>query len=149
MPSRRRWIGFTRPAHTACTSGLQRQRPGPSIGTATASSTARSSSGWALTKEARESLAALAMVDDIDALPRIPWSKVEDDHSEDRMQYSFLADERNREWVRRGHDWVMRRIGDTGVVEDPERGRARRQAWIDPERPDGIPFRVRAVQAYQ
>ncbi|KAH7231834.1 uncharacterized protein BKA55DRAFT_524474, partial [Fusarium redolens] len=50
----------------------------------------------ALTREAREHLATLTMVDDVDQLPRIPWLAVEDDHSEDRMGYSFLADDRNR-----------------------------------------------------
>ncbi|KAH7159302.1 hypothetical protein DER46DRAFT_472399, partial [Fusarium sp. MPI-SDFR-AT-0072] len=52
----------------------------------------------ALTREAREHLATLTMVDDVDQLPRIPWSAVEDDYSEDRMGYSFLADDRNCEW---------------------------------------------------
>ncbi|KAH7169652.1 uncharacterized protein B0J16DRAFT_245989, partial [Fusarium flagelliforme] len=51
----------------------------------------------ALTREAREHLATLTMVDDVDQLPRIPWSKVEDDHSEDRIGYSFLTDDRNRD----------------------------------------------------
>jgi hypothetical protein len=61
----------------------------------------------ALTREAREHLARLTMVDDVDQLPRIPWSAVEDNHSEDWMGYSFLADERNREWVKKGKNWVM------------------------------------------
>ncbi|RFN42597.1 ATP-dependent dna helicase, partial [Fusarium flagelliforme] len=99
----------------------------------------------ALTREAREHLATLTMVDDVDQLPRIPWSKVEDDHSEDRIGYSFLTDDRNREWVKRGQDWVMNQITDT---QPQGQGKARRKVWIDNERRDGKPFQARAVQSY-
>jgi hypothetical protein len=50
---------------------------------------------YALSREAREHLATLTIVDNVDQLPRIPWSAVEDDYSEDRMGYSFLTDDRN------------------------------------------------------
>ncbi|EXM12685.1 hypothetical protein V3481_007249 [Fusarium oxysporum f. sp. vasinfectum] len=99
----------------------------------------------ALTREAREHLATLTMVDDVDQLPRIPWSAVEDDHSEDRMGYSFLADDRNREWVKKGKNWVMNQISDT---QPRGQGQARRKVWIDNERKDGKPFQARAVQSY-
>jgi hypothetical protein len=99
----------------------------------------------ALTREAREHLATLTMVDDVDQLPRIPWLAVEDDHSEDRMGYSFLADDRNREWVKKGKNWVMNQIGDT---QPHGQGQARRKVWIDNERKDRKPFQARAVQSY-
>ncbi|KAH7232453.1 hypothetical protein B0J15DRAFT_572377, partial [Fusarium solani] len=50
----------------------------------------------ALKREARELLATLTMVDDISQLPRIPWSSMEDDHSEDKVGYSFLDDDRGQ-----------------------------------------------------
>ncbi|OBS16737.1 hypothetical protein FPOA_12677 [Fusarium poae] len=99
----------------------------------------------ALTREAREHLATLTMVEDVDQLPRIPWKEVEDDHSEDRMGYSFLTDERNREWVKRGKNWVMNQITDT---QPDGQGQARRKVWIDNGRRDGKPFQARAVQSY-
>ncbi|KAH7199038.1 uncharacterized protein B0J16DRAFT_239829, partial [Fusarium flagelliforme] len=49
-----------------------------------------------LKDEARGLLTTLAMVDDVSQLPQIPWSLFEDDHSEDRVGYSFLEDDRNR-----------------------------------------------------
>ncbi|KAF5654878.1 atp-dependent dna helicase, partial [Fusarium circinatum] len=99
----------------------------------------------ALTREAREHLATLTMVEDVDQLPRIPWKEVEDDHSEDRMGYSFLTDERNREWVKRGKNWVMSQITDTQL---DGQGQARRKVWIDNGRRDGKPFQAQAVQSY-
>jgi hypothetical protein len=85
------------------------------------------------------------MVDDVDQLPRIPWSEVEDDHSEDRMGYSFLTDDRNREWVKRGENWVMNQIIDT---QPHGQGQAQRKVWIANERRGGKPFQARAVQSY-
>ncbi|KAL3588248.1 hypothetical protein FPOAC2_14147 [Fusarium poae] len=99
----------------------------------------------ALTREAREHLATLTMVDGVDQLPRIPWSAVEDDHSEDRVGYSFLSDERNHEWVKKGNDWVMNQISDT---QPHGQGQARHKVWIDKERNDGKIFQARAVQSY-
>ncbi|KAI8416192.1 hypothetical protein FOFC_02501, partial [Fusarium oxysporum] len=49
-----------------------------------------------LKDEARGLITTLAMVDDVSQLPQIPWSSFEDDHSEDRVGYSFLEDDRNR-----------------------------------------------------
>ncbi|KAK1613502.1 hypothetical protein BDP81DRAFT_401244 [Colletotrichum phormii] len=44
-----------------------------------------------------------------EALPRIHWPSIEDDHSETREGYSFLYDDRNA-WLREGDGWVFRRI---------------------------------------
>jgi hypothetical protein len=38
--------------------------------------------------------------------PGIPWERVEDDHSEEKVGYSFLADDRNT-WVEKGRQFVM------------------------------------------
>ncbi|KAM4065788.1 DEAD/DEAH box helicase [Hirsutella rhossiliensis] len=51
----------------------------------------------ALTDEARTWLAKLAEVDDLVALPRIPWARLEDDHSE----------------AQGGKDWVMTQISES------------------------------------
>ncbi|RKK65967.1 hypothetical protein BFJ69_g15825 [Fusarium oxysporum] len=91
----------------------------------------------ALKDEARRSMATLAMVSDTNHLPRIPWSKVEDDHAEDRMGYSFLDDDRNTEWTQHGKSWIMHKVG---------RSRDLRCAWIDPSKAN--PFRAKAVQEY-
>jgi hypothetical protein len=50
-----------------------------------------------LVEEARSLLGQLAMADDGDtgALPAVEWTQLEDDHSEERVGYSFLQDERN------------------------------------------------------
>jgi superfamily II DNA helicase RecQ len=93
----------------------------------------------ALRNEARELLTTLTMVEDVGQLPRIPWSSVEDDHSEDRIGYSFLDDDRNGEWLQAGKNWVMRRIGES---------QAQRKSWFDHKREDGKPFHNRAVQSY-
>ncbi|KAM6523080.1 hypothetical protein FSOLCH5_003699 [Fusarium solani] len=93
----------------------------------------------ALRNEARELLTTLTMVEDVGQLPRIPWSSVEDDHSEDRIGYSFLDDDRNGEWLQAGKNWVMRRIGES---------QAQRKSWFDRKREDGKPFHNRAVQSY-
>ncbi|EXL64627.1 hypothetical protein FOPG_19116 [Fusarium oxysporum f. sp. conglutinans race 2 54008] len=46
-PSQRRWIGFMRHVHTACTSDLTHRPGGQSIGLGTALSTVGCNSGWA------------------------------------------------------------------------------------------------------
>ncbi|RSL82730.1 hypothetical protein CEP52_016890 [Fusarium oligoseptatum] len=94
----------------------------------------------ALRSEARELLTTLTMVEDVDQLPRIPWSSVEDDHSEDKIGYSFLDDDRNGEWMHAGKNWIMRKIGESQVY---------RKSWIDDKREDGKPFHHRAVQTYE
>ncbi|KAI8648166.1 hypothetical protein NCS57_01484400 [Fusarium keratoplasticum] len=93
----------------------------------------------ALKREARELLATLTMVDDISQLPRIPWSSMEDDHSEDKVGYSFLDDDRNHTWLAAGKSWNARQIIKT---------QGRRKSWFDHGREDGKPFQARAVQSY-
>ncbi|RKK63864.1 hypothetical protein BFJ69_g16845 [Fusarium oxysporum] len=92
-----------------------------------------------LKDEARGLITTLAMVDDVSQLPQIPWSSFEDDHSEDRVGYSFLEDDRNRTWLEAGKNWSLRRITDSP---------GRRKIWFDHGREDGKPFRARAVQSY-
>ncbi|KAJ3469903.1 hypothetical protein MRS44_000002 [Fusarium solani] len=93
----------------------------------------------ALKREARELLATLTMVDDISQLPRIPWSSMEDDHSEDKVGYSFLDDDRNHTWLAAGKSWNARQIIKT---------QGRRKSWFDHGREDGKPFQAREVQSY-
>ncbi|WJG35681.1 uncharacterized protein FOBCDRAFT_203957 [Fusarium oxysporum Fo47] len=92
-----------------------------------------------LKDEARGLLTTLAMVDDVSQLPQIPWSSFEDDHSEDRVGYSFLEDDRNHTWLEAGKNWGIRRITDSP---------GRRKIWFDHGREDGKPFQARAVQSY-
>ena len=60
-----------------------------------------------LVAEMKEVLGRLLMVDDeqgesdYTTVPGIDWIKMEDDHSEDRVGYSFLQDDRNA-WVAAG-----------------------------------------------
>ncbi|MGC0591393.1 hypothetical protein, partial [Salmonella enterica] len=62
-----------------------------------------------LVDEARTLMAQLAKVEreGIEGLPKIEWANMEDDHSEDRVGYSFLEDKRNS-WLDKGKDWVLR-----------------------------------------
>ncbi|GJC88126.1 hypothetical protein ColLi_10964 [Colletotrichum liriopes] len=68
-------------------------------------------------QEARETLAELTMVGEGEgegdrlrvALPGIPWSSIEDDHSETQPGYSFLRDDR-KTWVSKGEGWVFGRM---------------------------------------
>jgi superfamily II DNA helicase RecQ len=94
----------------------------------------------ALVAEARIMLTRLAMVepDNIEALPAIEWARMEDDHSEDRVGYSFLQDDRNT-WVEKGKDWVLQRITEA---------EGRRKEWISNQVGEGCPYRVKAVRAY-
>ncbi|KAH6982533.1 hypothetical protein EDB80DRAFT_592912 [Ilyonectria destructans] len=63
---------------------------------------------YTLVQEARSILCKLTIPGDgdIEALPKIDWSKIEDDYSEIRIGYLFLRDERNK-WVANGKDWVL------------------------------------------
>lgn len=93
-----------------------------------------------LVGEARVMLTQLAMVeaDDTQALPRIEWASMEDDHSEDRVGYSFLQDDRNA-WVGKGKDWVLRRIIES---------RQKRDEWIASGTDGANPYKAGAVRAY-
>ncbi|KAM7210717.1 hypothetical protein V8F06_013895 [Rhypophila decipiens] len=54
-----------------------------------------------LVQEVRAVMGRFLMVekDDFRSIPRIEWTKIEDDHSEDGIGYSFLQDDRNP-WVK-------------------------------------------------
>ncbi len=92
-----------------------------------------------LVDETRDLLAELACVESegVDRLPRIEWRKMEDDHSEDRVGYSFLTDERN-EWLGKGEGWVLGRI---------EESRSRSVAWF-PTGGSPKPYREEAIRRY-
>ncbi|KAF5483092.1 hypothetical protein CGCA056_v015150 [Colletotrichum aenigma] len=73
-----------------------------------------------LVRETRELLAELTATEDSGSadgpesdvrsqLPAIPWSSIEDDHSETKPGYSFLADDRNS-WVSAGDGWLFMRL---------------------------------------
>ncbi|KAF4921051.1 ATP-dependent DNA helicase Q-like 3 [Colletotrichum fructicola] len=73
-----------------------------------------------LVRETRELLAELTATEDSASpdgpetdvrsqLPAIPWPSIEDDHSETKPGYSFLADDRNS-WVSAGDGWLFTRL---------------------------------------
>ncbi|KAF6806228.1 hypothetical protein CMUS01_14418, partial [Colletotrichum musicola] len=72
-------------------------------------------------------------------LPPIPWSSIEDDHSETKVGYSFLSDDRN-EWVGKADGWVFRRLTDCAE--------ARRRWGLEGSRGGASPFDERAVRDY-
>lgn len=57
-----------------------------------------------LMQESKELLVELTIVETegLGVLLTIKWLKMEDNHSEDRVGYSFLEDNRNR-WLDKGH----------------------------------------------
>ncbi|MGY0522857.1 hypothetical protein, partial [Pseudomonas aeruginosa] len=89
--------------------------------------------------EARRTLAELTMVDDAERmreiLPRIPWSRIEDNHGQKEVGYSFLSDDRNEWWVREGKDWVMNQLLSSGE---------KRKAWLTKGLQDSQPYRMGA-----
>ena len=95
----------------------------------------------ALVDEARGLLAKLTAVEQegISRLPPIPWSELEDDHSEDRAGYSFLHDARNT-WLATGENWVLHRILSEG----------RRELWLTDTMSEGddCPYKACAVDRY-
>ncbi|KAI8394943.1 hypothetical protein FOFC_21656, partial [Fusarium oxysporum] len=81
--------------------------------------------------------------DDI-ALPRIPWSKIEDRHGESALGHSFIKDEENQSWITAGEGWTRQQIISSS---------ARYKAWISKPSPDeeageACPYKERAVRAY-
>lgn len=98
-----------------------------------------------LVEETRGLLAELAMVERKGTawLPAIAWSRMEDDHSEDRVGYSFLQDDRNDGWVGKGEGWVLGRI--LGSSE-------RMKAWLreedDSDGGSDNPYRAGAIRKY-
>jgi hypothetical protein len=64
-----------------------------------------------LIQEARELIAELTMAPagDVDQLPRIPWDRIQDTHSNTRVGYSFLTDPGNT-WLQAGRQWIIKQI---------------------------------------
>ena len=85
----------------------------------------------------RQELAALLMMEgrDRSQFPAIRWEELEDDHSEDRVGYSFLTDERNK-WAVEGERFVLGRM-----LSSPQ-AKAR---WIQA---GNQPYRAQAVRQY-
>lgn len=97
----------------------------------------------ALVGEARNLLSELTAVEPagIESLPPIEWSRLEDDHSEDRVGYSFLQDQRNG-WLSKGDDWVIKRIVES---------KARCRTWFSEDstvRASDNPYKAKAVRKY-
>ncbi|KAK3933608.1 P-loop containing nucleoside triphosphate hydrolase protein [Diplogelasinospora grovesii] len=94
-----------------------------------------------LVGEAKAQMGQLLMVEDIevDQWPAIPWTKIEDDYSEDRIGYSFLKDERNG-WVSQGTGWVMQQM-----IRQP----AKQAEWLCSDRTSANPFKPGAVRRYE
>ncbi|KXH39658.1 hypothetical protein CSAL01_12557 [Colletotrichum salicis] len=97
-----------------------------------------------LVREGRELLTELTMTNDdvvgdqaTYKLPAIPWLSIEDDHSETKVGYSFLSDDRNG-WVRQADGWVFQRIA--GSME------LRRRWGLEGEL--FVPFQPEAVRTY-
>jgi hypothetical protein len=99
-------------------------------------------------EEARRELMGLMMVEvneegDVDErlVPPLDWDHLEDDHSEERVGWSFLDDARNRWEEAEGKWWLLRRICEEEAL---------RQVWLK----EGIragenPYHSRAVHKYQ
>ncbi|KAK4206220.1 hypothetical protein QBC37DRAFT_329190 [Rhypophila decipiens] len=75
--------------------------------------------------------------DDFGLVPRVEWTKIEDDHSEDCIGYSFLHDHRNQ-WVAAGDGWVLKQIF---------RSEERQAEWVS-DHHEAIPYRTTAVRQY-
>ena len=98
-------------------------------------------------EEARRELMGLMMVDvdsdgDIDEkqVPPIDWDHLEDDHSEERVGWSFLEDIRNP-WKVDGKWWLMRRVCEEEAL---------RKAWLKEGLRDGSsPYQHPTVREYQ
>lgn len=95
---------------------------------------------YGMVDDAREMMEELTMLGDgeIEKLPSIPWGSIEDDNSEQRDGYSFLADSRNS-WTQKGDSFVFNHIIEkTGL----------RRKWISTKAGLRHPIREEAVQAY-
>jgi len=91
--------------------------------------------------EARRTLAALAMVDEesmSERLPRIPWSRIEEQHGESGLEHSFLSKPSNEWWVEAGKGWVEKRIV----------GSERQAAWITKPLNAQYAYRGKAISDY-
>ncbi|PON20110.1 hypothetical protein TGAM01_v211033 [Trichoderma gamsii] len=96
-----------------------------------------------LLEDARRKMATLTMVDDAEsireALPRIPWSRIEDRHGEGDLDYSFLRNPENEWWVQPGSGWVKGRI---------LRSKEKRAAWLSETLDERHPYKAKAVRSY-
>lgn len=95
---------------------------------------------YATLDEARQTLCRLTMADDDGraSLPPIRWDAFDDDHSQDRVGYSFLSDQRNT-WLEAGSRWVIRKITESETMCT---------TWIDNREPAPSPYRTDAVATY-
>ncbi|KJZ69027.1 hypothetical protein HIM_11586 [Hirsutella minnesotensis 3608] len=110
-----------------------------------------------LVAEARRTLARLTLTDDEDEkeeakrdyahpaamqemLPRIPWSKIEDQHGESELEHSFLRHEENEWWTQPGRGWIKDRILASA---------GRRKAWLAEPLDERCPYREHAVRGYE
>lgn len=78
-----------------------------------------------LVDETREIMAGLICMPGRrhDEFPTIPWSSIEDDHSEARIGYSFVDDERTP-WPVDGPRWLLRRVTSEAGLHAAWVGRA-------------------------
>jgi len=93
-----------------------------------------------LAQEAKAELGQLAMVgaEHRRVLPTIEWSRLEDDHGEDRISYSFLRDDRNT-WLAKGDGWVLERILEA---------RQHREEWVSGDDSSPCPWKEKALKGY-
>ncbi|KAK5989588.1 hypothetical protein PT974_01671 [Cladobotryum mycophilum] len=93
-----------------------------------------------LKDEARGLLAELTIVDKVGLglLPVIEWGNLEDSHSEQKVGYSFLQDDRN-EWLGKGKDWIIKRIAGSS---------SREREWIFNGGSEANPYKAEAVRKY-
>ncbi|KAJ4194612.1 hypothetical protein NW759_016497 [Fusarium solani] len=73
------------------------------------------------------------------SLPRIPWSRIEDRHGETMLDHSFLSNEDNADWVRRGEGWVKDQIKGSPAA---------REAWTTMSEAGQSVYREAAVREY-
>ncbi|KXH69608.1 hypothetical protein CSAL01_12759 [Colletotrichum salicis] len=76
-------------------------------------------------------------------LPAIPWSSIEDDHSETKPGYSFLAVDRNG-WVSAGDGWLFRRLARSPAAAERWGLNSTSNARGSTDRP----FQLSAVQEF-
>jgi hypothetical protein len=94
-----------------------------------------------LVGEAKTQLSRLSIAEDMEPgkWPAIPWTTIEDDHSEDRVGYSFLKDDRHV-WIGRGTGWIVQKI-----VQQP----AKQAEWLSSDTMSANPYKPTAVQQYR
>lgn len=103
-------------------------------------------------QEARRTLAVLTMTDTAAAgdgeaepgfrpevIPRIPWSRIEDQHGESTLEYSFLRHEANQWWVQPGEGWVGEQLSASTERQDE---------WVPDSLDEQCPYRGSALRRY-